>query len=72
MQSTFKVRKLFDIESFQLIVSKVQQVQSIVMTILALMARQEGRIQESLELFQTCAKLNPRNVENFKQVGRSL
>ena len=34
--------------------------------------RQEGRIQESLELFQTCTLLNPTNSENLKQVARSL
>ena len=34
--------------------------------------RQEGRIQESLELFQSCAVLNPANVLNLKQVARSL
>jgi Bardet-Biedl syndrome 4 protein len=34
--------------------------------------RQQGKIQESLQLFQAAAKLNPSNVENLKQVGRSL
>jgi Bardet-Biedl syndrome 4 protein len=34
--------------------------------------RQEGRIQESLDLFQSCAVLNPTNVQNLKQVARSL
>lgn len=34
--------------------------------------RQEGRIQESLELFQSCAVLNPTNILNLKQVARSL
>lgn len=34
--------------------------------------RQEGRIQESLELFQSCSALNPANVMNLKQVARSL
>ncbi|XP_075432144.1 BBSome complex member BBS4 isoform X2 [Ascaphus truei] len=38
----------------------------------ALILRLEGRIQESLELFQTCAILNPTNPENLKQVARSL
>ncbi|XP_064641769.1 Bardet-Biedl syndrome 4 protein-like isoform X2 [Lineus longissimus] len=38
----------------------------------ALISRQEGRIQESLEMFQTCALLNPNNPENLKQVARSL
>ncbi|CAG0879160.1 unnamed protein product [Cyprideis torosa] len=39
---------------------------------LAMILRQEGKIQESLELFQSCAVLNPSNVENLKQAARSL
>ncbi|KAK2193837.1 hypothetical protein NP493_5g13027 [Ridgeia piscesae] len=38
----------------------------------ALILRQEGRIQESLEAFQTCTLLNPKNTDNLKQVSRSL
>ncbi|NXA33138.1 BBS4 protein, partial [Eudromia elegans] len=38
----------------------------------ALMFRLEGKIQESLELFQTCSILNPRSANNLKQVARSL
>ncbi|XP_021092623.1 Bardet-Biedl syndrome 4 protein isoform X2 [Heterocephalus glaber] len=38
----------------------------------ALILRLEGNIQESLELFQTCAILSPQNVDNLKQVARSL
>eukprot|EP00735_Rhodelphis_limneticus_P006966 TRINITY_DN19443_c0_g1::TRINITY_DN19443_c0_g1_i1::g.17063::m.17063 TRINITY_DN19443_c0_g1::TRINITY_DN19443_c0_g1_i1::g.17063 ORF type:complete len:409 (+),score=37.38,sp/Q96RK4/BBS4_HUMAN/53.54/6e-136,TPR_11/PF13414.1/3,TPR_11/PF13414.1/1.1e-12,TPR_11/PF13414.1/1.3e-09,TPR_11/PF13414.1/2.2e-08,TPR_11/PF13414.1/8e-12,TPR_11/PF13414.1/0.00013,TPR_11/PF13414.1/0.05,TPR_2/PF07719.12/1.2e+03,TPR_2/PF07719.12/0.28,TPR_2/PF07719.12/0.00044,TPR_2/PF07719.12/1e-05,TPR_2/PF07719.12/5.6e-05,TPR_2/PF07719.12 len=38
----------------------------------ALIKRQEGKIQESLQLFQAATTLNPRNVDNIKQVGRSL
>lgn len=38
----------------------------------ALIFRLEGKIQESLELFQTCAILNPRSTDNLKQVARSL
>ena len=38
----------------------------------ALIFRQEGRIQESLELFQTCTLLNPQSTDNLKQVARSL
>lgn len=34
--------------------------------------RQEGRIQESLELFQSCSVINPANVLNLKQIARSL
>ncbi|KAK3748672.1 hypothetical protein RRG08_000904 [Elysia crispata] len=37
-----------------------------------LIMRQEGKIQESLDLFQTCALLNSQNPENLKQVARSL
>ncbi|KAJ7311191.1 hypothetical protein JRQ81_006801 [Phrynocephalus forsythii] len=38
----------------------------------ALLFRLEGKIQESLELFQTCAIRNPRSADNLKQVARSL
>ncbi|KAM8972208.1 BBSome complex member BBS4 [Pelodytes ibericus] len=38
----------------------------------ALILRLEGKIQESLELFQTCAILNPTSSDNLKQVARSL
>uniref|UniRef100_A0A8C5QKW4 Bardet-Biedl syndrome 4 n=1 Tax=Leptobrachium leishanense TaxID=445787 RepID=A0A8C5QKW4_9ANUR len=38
----------------------------------ALILRLEGKIQESLELFQTCAVLNPTSSNNLKQVARSL
>uniref|UniRef100_A0A3Q2PM50 BBSome complex member BBS4 n=1 Tax=Fundulus heteroclitus TaxID=8078 RepID=A0A3Q2PM50_FUNHE len=38
----------------------------------ALILRLEGKIQESLELFQSCAILNPNSSDNLKQVGRSL
>ncbi|NXN90980.1 BBS4 protein, partial [Rhinopomastus cyanomelas] len=37
-----------------------------------LLFRLEGKIQESLELFQTCSILNPRSADNLKQVARSL
>ncbi|KAI8790259.1 Bardet-Biedl syndrome 4 protein [Biomphalaria glabrata] len=37
-----------------------------------LILRQEGKIQESLDLFQTCTVLNMQNPENLKQVARSL
>jgi len=37
-----------------------------------LIRRQEGRIRESLQLFQQVAALNPSNISNLKQVGRSL
>ncbi|XP_011281258.2 Bardet-Biedl syndrome 4 protein isoform X3 [Felis catus] len=38
----------------------------------ALIFRLEGNIQESLELFQTCAVLSPQCADNLKQVARSL
>ncbi|KAH9507656.1 Bardet-Biedl syndrome 4 protein [Bulinus truncatus] len=38
----------------------------------ALILRQEGKIQESLDLFQTCVAINMQNPENLKQVARSL
>ncbi|KAK7068109.1 Bardet-Biedl syndrome 4 protein, partial [Halocaridina rubra] len=37
-----------------------------------LILRQEGKIQESFELFQLCNILNPSSVENIKQMARSL
>ena len=37
-----------------------------------LIRRQEGRIRDSLQLFQQVAALNPSNISNLKQVGRSL
>eukprot|EP00002_Diphylleia_rotans_P014612 TRINITY_DN2847_c0_g1_i1.p1 TRINITY_DN2847_c0_g1~~TRINITY_DN2847_c0_g1_i1.p1 ORF type:complete len:456 (-),score=84.57 TRINITY_DN2847_c0_g1_i1:290-1657(-) len=38
----------------------------------ALIKRQEGEIQESLQLFQAATVLNPNNIANLKQVARSL
>ena len=38
----------------------------------ALIRRQQGSISESLQLFQAATVLNPHNVANLKQVGRSL
>eukprot|EP00937_MAST-01D_sp_MAST-1D-sp2_P001409 g1409.t1 len=38
----------------------------------ALILRRQGRAQESLQLFQAAVCLNPHNVSNLKQVGRSL
>ncbi|KAL1007685.1 hypothetical protein UPYG_G00090180 [Umbra pygmaea] len=38
----------------------------------ALILRLEGQIQQSLELFQSCAVLNPTSQDNLKQVARSL
>ena len=39
---------------------------------LALLLREEGKIQESLELFQRTVQINANNVDNLKQVARSL
>jgi len=38
----------------------------------ALIKRHHGEINESLQLFQAATMLNPNNVQNLKQVGRSL
>uniref|UniRef100_A0A4W4GM56 Bardet-Biedl syndrome 4 n=1 Tax=Electrophorus electricus TaxID=8005 RepID=A0A4W4GM56_ELEEL len=38
----------------------------------ALILRLEGKIQQSLELFQSCSILNPTSSDNLKQVARSL
>lgn len=38
----------------------------------ALILRLEGRINESLELFQSCTILSPKSLDNYKQVARSL
>ncbi|KAK7868652.1 hypothetical protein R5R35_006950 [Gryllus longicercus] len=40
--------------------------------VMGLILRHEGKIQESLEYFQTCHSLNPKSVDNMKQVARSL
>ena len=37
-----------------------------------LILRQEGKIQESLEMFQICNILNPNSAEYIKQMARSL
>mmetsp|Transcript_15032 Transcript_15032/g.41072 ORF Transcript_15032/g.41072 Transcript_15032/m.41072 type:complete len:466 (-) Transcript_15032:165-1562(-) len=38
----------------------------------ALVKRRRGEIEESLQLFQAATCINPRNISNLKQVGRSL
>lgn len=40
--------------------------------VIALILRQQGRIEEALTIFQAASCLNPLNVSNLKQVGRSL
>ncbi|KAJ8601425.1 hypothetical protein CTAYLR_005942 [Chrysophaeum taylorii] len=42
------------------------------LTVKAMILRQQGRIQESLQLFQAATCLNPGNIANLKQVGHSL
>lgn len=34
--------------------------------------RQEGKVQEALDSFQVCLKLNPENVDNIKEVAKCL
>ncbi|KAK9746256.1 hypothetical protein QE152_g6236 [Popillia japonica] len=34
--------------------------------------REEGKIQEALEAFQTCHKLNSGNVDNVKEIAKCL
>ena len=34
--------------------------------------RHEGKIQESLEMFQICNILNPNSADHIKQMARSL
>ncbi len=41
-------------------------------TLLGLILRHQGRIEESLNNFQAALCLNPMNINNLKQVGRSL
>ncbi|RYG50707.1 hypothetical protein EON66_11575 [archaeon] len=37
-----------------------------------LIRRQQGKVAESLTLFQAATALNPQNTANLKQVARSL
>ena len=37
-----------------------------------LVLRHEGKIQESLEMFQICNILNPNSADHIKQMARSL
>lgn len=37
----------------------------------ALILRQQGKIQESMNLFKACVAMNPKSPSNLKQVGRS-
>jgi len=42
------------------------------MIFVALILRQEGQIQESLDLFQRTVQINLQSADNLKQVARSL
>lgn len=44
----------------------------LLVSFLALILRQEGQIQESLDLFQRTVQINPQSADNLKQVARSL
>jgi Bardet-Biedl syndrome 4 protein len=68
------VRKEFD-ECLLLIedtLALVNQIAEYPLFVKALICRHRGNITESLSLFQKALRLNPYNVENMKQVGRSL
>ncbi|XP_030831314.1 Bardet-Biedl syndrome 4 protein isoform X2 [Strongylocentrotus purpuratus] len=68
------VRKEFD-NSKALIKEQLQESNGLceyALYVQALILRQEGRIQESLECFQTCSLINAQNPDNLKQVARSL
>eukprot|EP00941_MAST-03F_sp_MAST-3F-sp1_P003937 g3937.t1 len=68
------LRKEFD-ECLQLIEKQMTACRGLcefAIYVKGLIKRQRGEIQESLQLFQAATCLNPRNVLNLKQVGRSL
>ena len=68
------VRKEFD-ECLLLIEDTLKQVNQLAeypLFVKGHIYRQRGKITESLTLFQKAASLNPQNVENLKQVARSL
>lgn len=52
--------------------AQVNQLAEYPLYVKALILRHNGKINESLGLFQKAARLNPLNVENLKQVARSL
>ncbi|XP_020894361.1 Bardet-Biedl syndrome 4 protein [Exaiptasia diaphana] len=68
------VRKEFD-KCKALIEDQLQETQGMCEYALyaqALIFRQEGKIQDSLELFQQTVRISPFNADNMKQVARSL
>jgi Bardet-Biedl syndrome 4 protein len=68
------VRQEFD-ECLAIIESQLEEANGLCeypIYVKALIKRQRGKIQESLQLFQAATCLNPQNVANLKQVGRSL
>jgi len=68
------VRQEFD-EAVRLIEQVLEETEGLcefAIYVKALIKRQRGQIQESLTLFQQATAINPHNVANLKQVGRSL
>ena len=43
-----------------------------ILDVQGLVLRHEGKIQESLEMFQICNILNPNSADHIKQMARSL
>lgn len=70
----FYVRQEFDacLELIGAHLRDVNNVSEYPLYVKALIKRHKGNIQESLSLFQAATALSPTNVENLKQVGRSL
>eukprot|EP00698_Gefionella_okellyi_P010321 TRINITY_DN2671_c0_g1_i1.p2 TRINITY_DN2671_c0_g1~~TRINITY_DN2671_c0_g1_i1.p2 ORF type:complete len:417 (+),score=95.43 TRINITY_DN2671_c0_g1_i1:86-1336(+) len=73
LMHTLYVRQEFD-ECFKVVDKQLQTCpqSEYALYIKALIKRQKGEITESLQLFQQATALNPQNVANLKQVGRSL
>mmetsp|Transcript_6204 Transcript_6204/g.21997 ORF Transcript_6204/g.21997 Transcript_6204/m.21997 type:complete len:398 (-) Transcript_6204:1045-2238(-) len=68
------IRKEYD-ECLELIddtLKKVDQLAEYPLFIKGLITRHQGKIHESLSLFQQAGQINPRNVETIKQISRSL
>lgn len=68
------IRKEFDFCK-SLITEQLKETQGMceyALYVQALILRQEGQIQESLDLFQRTVQINPQSADNLKQVARSL
>lgn len=68
------IRKEYD-RCKSLISDQLQETQGMceyALYVQALILRQEGQIQESLDLFQRTVQINPQSADNLKQVARSL